>query len=553
MWTRFIRGTPRFSERRRGRVLTKRRTRRVKRETGGEGWEIAEAFDCRRGALTPRLRDGVNDNARGEGTHPACKKNTARLRRERFAPLVAVKAMHTRAFMVCMAGLFLAVSLRVASAAAPEGAEALVLIIGDQHSAYERTAQLVGRVDRLRAEHPGLPMAMLIDGDVFEHGNVVARRSAGEIDFAMFAALARRLPTVLNLGNHDPEFHDVAEAVKRIQATGVTVVSNIVDRTNGALFVPATTRLKLGRHDAVIVGVTTDLLATFRIPVRPAIDLAEPVGWARKNFPALLAQAPIRIVLSHAGLTADRELLPLVPDGTLVAGAHDHIRFVYQAGRTAYVHSGSWNEFLTLAYLQVGSDGPHWKILQQKIEPDEVADPELAEFIRTTSTKHLTREDRAVVGFSERNLSPDEAALFAVRALRRAAGVDAAFVGRTTFGAGVSAGPVTRAAFDAWVRFDGTTHVGEVNGTQLQALMEGANETPDTPFAQRRGDYLVAEGPVQIVPEKLYRIAVADWVVRNSRLYLGSLQIAFSERVDLKLKPIVADALEKTATPPDPK
>jgi 5'-nucleotidase/UDP-sugar diphosphatase len=455
--------------------------------------------------------------------------------------------MHTRALMVRLTGLFLALSLRAASAAASEGAEALVLMIGDQHSAYERTAQLVGRVDRLRAEHPGLPMAMLIDGDVFEHGNVVAWRSAGEIDFAMFAALARRLPTVLNLGNHEPEFHDVAEAVKRIQATGVTVVSNIVNRTNGELFVPAATRLKLGKHEAVIVGVTTDLLATFRIPVRPTIDLAEPVAWARKNFPALLAQASIRIVLSHAGLAADRGLIPLVPDGTLVAGAHDHIRFVHYAGRTAYVHSGSWNEFLTLAYLYVGSDGPRWEIRQQKIELDEVADPKLTDLIRTTSTKHLTPEDRAVVGFSERSFSPDEAALFAVRALRRAAGVDAAFVGRTTFGAGVSAGPVTRAEFDAWVRFDGTTHVGEVNGAQLRTLIEGANETPDTPFAQRHGDYLVAEGPAEIEREKVYRIAVADWVVRNSRLYLGSVQIAFSERADLKLKSIVAAALEKTA------
>ena len=32
--------------------------------------------------------------------------------------------------------------------------EALVLIVGDQHSAYERTAQLVARIDLLRAAHP---------------------------------------------------------------------------------------------------------------------------------------------------------------------------------------------------------------------------------------------------------------------------------------------------------------------------------------------------------------------------------------------------------------
>ncbi|HEX2853264.1 MAG TPA: metallophosphoesterase [Opitutaceae bacterium] len=449
--------------------------------------------------------------------------------------------MHLRAFIGRLAGWFFAVVS--VQAAAPEGAEALLLITGDQHSAYERTAQLVAQVDRLRAEHPGLPMAMLIDGDVFEHGNVVARRSAGEIDFAMFAALARRLPTVLNLGNHEPEFHEIADTVKRVQATGVTVVSNIVNRTTGEPFVPAATRMKLGKHEAVVLGVTTDLLATFRVPVRASIELAEPVAWARRNFPGLLSHAPIRIVLSHAGLAADRGLLPLVPDGTLVAGAHDHIRFVHRAGRTAYVHSGSWNEYLTLAYLRVDERGSSWEIKQERIEPDRAGDPALAELIRTMSAKHLTPEDLAVVGFSERALSPDEAARLAVRALRRGAGVDAAFVGRTTFGAGVAAGVVTRVAFDAWVRFDGAIHVGEVNGTQLQALLSRANETPDTPFAQRQGDYLVAEAAEEILPEKSYRIAVTDWVARNPRLYLGPLQISFTERRELRLKPLVAASL----------
>ena len=126
-------------------------------------------------------------------------------------------------------------------AAAPE---ALLFIVGDQHSAYERTAQLVAHVDRLRAAHPGVPFAMLIAGDSLEYGNIVARRSAGEIDFAMFAALARRAPTILNLGNHEPEFYAVDDTVARIRATGVTVISNLVNRATQKPFAPASTRLR---------------------------------------------------------------------------------------------------------------------------------------------------------------------------------------------------------------------------------------------------------------------------------------------------------------------
>jgi hypothetical protein len=82
-----------------------------------------------------------------------------------------------------------------AAAAAPQGAEAFVVVMGDQHSAYERTAQFVALVDKLKTDNAALPFAVLLDGDTLEHGNIVARRSNGEIDFAMFAALAQRAPT----------------------------------------------------------------------------------------------------------------------------------------------------------------------------------------------------------------------------------------------------------------------------------------------------------------------------------------------------------------------
>jgi len=63
-------------------------------------------------------------------------------------------------------GLLLALTLRLLTSAADP--EALLIIAGDQHSAYDRTAQVVGAVDRLKAEHPGVPIAILLDGDTLE-------------------------------------------------------------------------------------------------------------------------------------------------------------------------------------------------------------------------------------------------------------------------------------------------------------------------------------------------------------------------------------------------
>lgn len=447
-----------------------------------------------------------------------------------------------RFIIACLPWLFVLV---VASPAAPEAApEALLVILGDQHSAYEKAAQLVAHVDRLKAENPGVPLAILINGDSFEYGNVVARRSAARIDFALFAALVKRAPVVLNLGNHEPDFHDPAEAVAKLRAIGVVVISgNARDRNTGQPLAPASTVLPLGPHQATVVGVLTDWLNTFRLAIRPALDLANPVVWAKQNFPALLDQAALPIVLSHSGLRTDKEMLPLVPEGTLFAGAHDHLRFVHGAGRTAYFHSGSGMEYFSLATLRVSGGALRWDVRQIAIDAEAPAEPELAALIRSVQAEHLTPEDNTIVGRTREALPVARAAQFAAGALAKAAGVDAAFIGNTTFGAGLPAGSVRRLDFDACVRFDGPIFTAEVEGARLQKLAAIANEGPDTPFTQRSGEFSFAAGRLTgIDPAKTYRIATTDWGAKNSDRYFGQPAIAWREHPTLKLKAAVLAA-----------
>ena len=435
-------------------------------------------------------------------------------------------------------------SAAVFGRAATPAPDAIVLIAGDLHSAYDRTAQFLAHVDRLRTENPGVPVAVLINGDTFELGNAVAKRSAGIVEFALFTALAARIPTVVNLGNHEPEFHAVAETVAKIQATGVIVLAgNVLNPSNRQPYAPATTRLKLGAREAVVVGLTTDRLATFRVAVRPELDLADPVGWAQQHLAALLRAAPLPIVLAHTGLKADRAILPLVPDGTLFAGAHDHLRFVHREGRTVYVHSGSWTEFISIARLRVTAAGPTWSVEPQRIAPDDPVDETLAALIRATLAQHLTAEETATVGKSPRALGPTEAALFAVEAARRAAGADCALVGATTFGAGLPAGEVSRFALDAWVRFDGPLFAAEVDGAWLKTLLARCNQGPDTPWADRAGENLVAAAPAEIIPGRRYRFVTTDWVAKNAKNYLGESPPTLTEQPALKLKAAVIRAL----------
>jgi 2',3'-cyclic-nucleotide 2'-phosphodiesterase (5'-nucleotidase family) len=360
----------------------------------------------------------------------------------------------------------------------------------------------------------------------------------------MFTALARRAPTILNVGNHEPEFYDLAETVARVQATGVTVISNIVNHATGKPYAPESVRLNLGRATATIVGVTTDRLSTYRFAVRPSLDLANPVVWARQNFPGLLNRAALSIVMSHAGLNADREMLPLVPDGTLFAGAHDHQRFIYPVGRGVYVHSGSWNEYLTLAWLRHNSEGaPVWTAEQVRIPVDGPADVSLGNLINETRLKHLTPEDTVIVGQSAVAMAPADAARFVVRLLRKSLAVDAAFVGNTTFGAGLPAGAISRVEFDACVRFDGTIFIAEIDGGRLQQLMAKANQGPEEVFEKRIGEFLMASGPEQIDPAKHYRIATTDWGARNTHAYFGEPSIGWQEQPGAKFKARVLEGM----------
>ena len=443
-----------------------------------------------------------------------------------------------------MRTLFVAAFLLVAGLTRAADVEAIVLVVGDMHSAYDRTAQFVARVDRVGAENPGVPLAILIDGDTFELGNAVARRSEGAIEFALFAALAQRAPTVLNLGNHEPEFFGLAETVARVRATGVMVVGgNAFDRAAGQPYAPASVRVRLGARAATIVGVTTDRLATFRIAVRPSLDLADPVGWAKQNFPVLLRDAPLPIVMTHTGLKADRAILPLVPDGTLFAGAHDHLRFVHQAGRTVYFHSGSWLDVISIARLRRAAEGWQWEVEQGRIASGDPADPQLAALVNETLRKYLTAEEKTVVGHAARALGPTDAAWFAVEAARSAAGADAMMIGGTTFGAGLPAGEVSRFALDACVRFDSALFIAEVDGAWLKRLMARANQGPDTPFAERAGENLVAVAPTAIEAGRRYRFVTTDWVAKNAKGYFGDDVPMLAERPELKLKAAVIRAL----------
>jgi 2',3'-cyclic-nucleotide 2'-phosphodiesterase (5'-nucleotidase family) len=454
----------------------------------------------------------------------------------------------TRAVFLC-----LVLGAALAHAATPPP-EALLVVIGDSHSAYDRVAQFVAQIDRLKEQYPHVPLGVLIDGDAFEEGNAIAKRSHAEIDLAFLAALAKRAPTILNLGNHEMDFFGPAEAVEKIRATGVVVISgNARDRATGQPLAPASTTLQLGALEATVVGLVTEHLTTFRKAIQPELDLADPVVWAKQSLSALLQDKPLPIVLSHAGLAADREILKNYRNawdaGGLFAGAHDHLRFVY---KNYYFHSGSWLEYFTLARLERrgGAGQLSWRLEQIPVDPAGPADPDLAALVKRVRAHYLTAEDSVVVGHLDRPMSTAEAAQFAAEALARAAQVDTGFIGNTTFGAGLPAGPVTQLDFDACVRFDGPVFTAVVDGARLSRLLETANGR-GFDFDRSSGEFNFAGGRMEgIDADKRYKIATSDWGAKNSARYFGEPALQWTEVPAVKLKAAVRAALAKIQSKP---
>ena len=426
---------------------------------------------------------------------------------------------------------------RPALAAAAPGVD--FIVIADLHSAYDHLGQLLAAIETHVAT-ASRPCVVLFNGDLFEVGNVVAKRSSGAIDWAFLKALADIAPTVFNLGNHEPDLdNDLAHFVTRAGDLGITVLTNIIDVRTGAGYAPTSASLEVGAQTVTIAACATDNLFTYPKPTRAQLSIPRPAEWAAASLPGLLKAGGINVMLSHAGVVADKAILPLLPDGTLFVGGHDHLNLVHAEGNTRYLHTGSWSEALTVA--TVAGPGAPAEIRRIGIDPAAPASDRLAGLIADVLAQHLTKDDLAPVGRADAARTTDEAGLFAAASLAAAVGADVGFIGHTTFGAGLPKGPVSRYAFDACVRFEGKLMTAEVDAATLAAILARCNQFGDFPFAARTGDYLYAAAPNG--DKARYRLVCNDWSATNQRTYFGRDDLAFTEVPDRSVKATVIAAL----------
>ncbi|WEK57921.1 MAG: metallophosphoesterase [Candidatus Brevundimonas phytovorans] len=452
---------------------------------------------------------------------------------------MTITPLHRRRLFQLMAVAAVAPGLGALSPRRRARAVGRVLAMSDLHSAYERTGQLLAA---LEAEIAGsdIPHLIALDGDIFEHGNVVSVRSGGAIDWAFLGELPKLAPTVVNLGNHDNDLTlDLAEVVGRMRSLGIVVVSNILDARTGQPYAEAAVTVPLGSRSLRIVGAGTDSLNTYPKASRDWLSIPEPGAWAKANLTRLLDGADLMLMMSHAGVAGDRDILPLLPDGALMIGGHNHLLFQHEQGRSAYAHTGSWSNAYTTATLF--EDG-RIDVISTPVDLAAPPSPRIADLIATTVAAHLTDEEQVVLGVSPVALTLGETGRAVAAAMARAAGAEAGFIGHTTLGTGLPAGPVTRYAFDAVVRFDGRLMVAEVPVARLAGFMARANQDRPMPLAERSGDFLYGAAG-DVAGKATVRLVTTDWCAMNQAEYFGVSDLVFSEMAEARVKATAAAGL----------
>ncbi|MEM8917093.1 MAG: metallophosphoesterase, partial [Pseudomonadota bacterium] len=197
-------------------------------------------------------------------------RNTAILRRRLVLKGIAASAL---------------LPLATVPAGAQEGADAVLLTISDLHAPYARLPLLLDRLKGLR-DGAGVPTAVLINGDIFERGNVVCERSGGAADWAFLQALAAEMPVVVNLGNHETAIlDDMNSFTARADRAGVRLISNLIDNRTGRFFVPVSDRLGLGGIDISLLGLAATNPFVYREPVRETLTFLNTAQFVADAFP----------------------------------------------------------------------------------------------------------------------------------------------------------------------------------------------------------------------------------------------------------------------------
>lgn len=439
--------------------------------------------------------------------------------------------------------------------------DVIFINMADLHSSYDNFPGVLGRVQALVREYAEAATYIILNGDLFEQGNLCTARTQGAVDWFFLEQLRACAPVIYNIGNHEFDFLDPHDFLAEAAARDVTVLSNI--RVDGEPLAPASHRFSAAGKDIALVAVATNQDFTYPEPLRARLGLPEPADWFAKHYLELIEGSDYNVVISHAGVVADVAMMAQLPDTRkhlFVVGGHDHLNFRKYVSSRSYLHNGFKAEKINVVKVSFVDDAAWISFQDYPIEPinelgvmmnsHNAPNPTLTntaaliERIQQVRQDTLNAQDLEPIGTLPRDFTVQEAINWAIETIKNELGVDVAILNHTSFGAGLPEGDLPRYRFDEFLRFDSDLLQATVDSDTLQRILSRANQNAYTLLKERTGDFIYTNN-IDPQPDQHYTLVTSSWVAMpfNTMRYLNTDDITFSKIDGITLKALLQTAL----------
>lgn len=198
----------------------------------------------------------------------------------------------------------------------------IILHSNDIHGRIEGLARIATMVERIRNEHPDIPVLYFDIGDIEEPSVRISNLTKG-VAMHQLLSLSRCDAEVVGNGGIVRYGHQVLPDYAAVASYPLLLANMMTPGGELIAGAQATATFQAGACKIGAIGVTSDMWGTYSSfgvltpPVLPII---------REHAAQLREQgADVVILLSHLGLEADRELAPDIQDVIpLIIGAHSH-------------------------------------------------------------------------------------------------------------------------------------------------------------------------------------------------------------------------------------
>lgn len=397
----------------------------------------------------------------------------------------------------------------------------LLFYLADTHAHYGAYARILTIIDKVLNDNPGSAILVVINGDIFEVGDIIGKRSAGAGDWVFLSHLRKRVPILINVGNHEFDFQSPKDWLFKARSLDLATISNLQLRVTEGRLMDASFEFQ----DRFFPGFATPALQTYVPAVRDQLVIPNPADSFHSYRQTWDLPSSKILPLSHAGISHDREILDLMDGQFILAGSHNHQKFQYNfPDKSSYFQQGFRGESVCLIRLPCPESQLPAGFETIQIEEAIPMDRHFANELKSLQRDFLERDDLQTIGRLPGALAFDNAVQWAVDTIACRTDADFALVNHTSFGSGLPGGDVSRYAFSTFVRFENQLVEAECRGDQIKKFIALIESKDSIPLSERSGSVLFGSiGNREIEDHGLYRFVTSDWVAleQNQESYLG--------------------------------